>query len=106
MSTRRMPASLRESLGEEAAFGLMELLGSERAEWSQQVLNTAADRFERRLAEEIGSVRVELHAGLASVHAEIAMARAEHIKWSFVFWIGQVAAIAGLLAFMLRGVGR
>ena len=23
------------------------------------------------------------------------------LKWSFLFWIGQVAAMAGLLAFML-----
>jgi hypothetical protein len=106
MSAKRMPGSLRESLGDEAAFGLLELLGTERAEWSDHVLNTAADRFERRLAEEIGSVRVELHTGLAAVHAAIATARAEHIKWSFVFWIGQVAAMAGLLAFMLRGAGR
>ena len=40
------------------------------------------ERFERRLAE----TRVEL------------------LKWSFLFWIGQVAAIAGMLAFVLRSL--
>jgi hypothetical protein len=24
------------------------------------------------------------------------------LKWSFLFWIGHVAAVAGLIAFMLR----
>jgi hypothetical protein len=28
------------------------------------------------------------------------------LKWSFVFWIGQVVAMAGLMSFMLRGAGR
>jgi len=28
------------------------------------------------------------------------------LKWSFLFWVGQVAAVAGLLAFMLRSAGR
>jgi hypothetical protein len=32
--------------------------------------------------------------------------RANLLKWSFIFWVGQVAAIAGLLAFMLRASGR
>jgi hypothetical protein len=29
-------------------------------------------------------------------------ARLEMLEWSFAFWIGQVAAIAGWLAFMRR----
>jgi hypothetical protein len=40
------------------------------------------ERFERRLAE----TRVDL------------------LKWSFLFWVGQVAAIAGMLAFVLRSL--
>jgi hypothetical protein len=27
-------------------------------------------------------------------------------QWSFILWIGQVAAMAALLAFMLRGLPR
>ena len=27
--------------------------------------------------------------------------RVELLKWSFLFWVGQVAAMAGLLAYML-----
>jgi hypothetical protein len=38
------------------------------------------------------------------VRQELSTTRVDMLRWSFVFWIGQVAAIAALLAFMLRGV--
>ena len=89
----RVPAALRTRLGDDATFGLIEMLATERDDWSQQVLSTAADRFERRLAEELSKLRTELVQ-------EIVTTRVDMLKWSFVFWIGQVAAMAGLLAFM------
>jgi len=97
-----MPAALRERLGDTATLGLLELLESEQHTWSEHVLSVATDRFERRLTEEISGLRTELHDGLASVRAEIATTRVELLKWSFAFWVGQVAVMAGLLSFMLR----
>jgi hypothetical protein len=103
---RRIPAALRGRLEDDATFGLVELLDSERKEWSEHVLSVASDRFERRLAQELGAFRVDISAalseGLTAIRQETATARLELLKWSFVFWIGQVAAIAGLLAFMRR----
>ena len=99
---RRIPAALRGQLGDDATFGLVELLDSERKDWSEHVLSVASDRFERRLAQELGSFRAEFSEGLSAVRQEMATSRLEMLKWSFVFWIGQVAAIAGLLAFMRR----
>ena len=64
------------------------------AEWSERVLSLATERFERRLTQEVSSLRVEL-----------AQMESRLMKWSFLFWAGQVAAMAGLLAFMLRGIG-
>jgi len=138
----RVPAALRHRLGDDATIGLVELLDSERKDWSDQVLSVAADRFERRLSEELSILRVEvrtalhdglaqvreelaqmrqeltheMHSGLdsvrgdtvsvraeiASVRAEITASRVEALRWSFVFWIGQVAAMAGMLSFVLR----
>jgi hypothetical protein len=40
------------------------------------------------------------------LHKEIGGQRVESLRWSFLFWIGQVAAMAALLGFMLRGVPR
>ena len=105
MASSRVPAAVRIRLGDDATFGLIELLDSDRKEWSEHVLSVAADRFERRLTEEISHFREEiregLHNGLTSVRQEIATTRVEMLKWTFVFWIGQVAAMAGLLAYML-----
>ncbi len=84
------------------------------------MLTAEAERFERRLIEEISSLRaemyrelhalrLELHDGLADVRQEMSALRqemtamrADILKWSFLFWIGQVATIAALLSFMLR----
>jgi regulation of enolase protein 1 (concanavalin A-like superfamily) len=98
----RVPGALRARLGDDATFGLIEMLDSERKDWSDQVLTAAADKFERRLSEELSVLRVELHDGLSSVRQELATTRVEMLKWSFLFWLGQVAAMAGLLGFMLR----
>ena len=97
--------ALADRLGPDATFGLMELLETERTHWSEQVLSASADRFERRLTEETSKLRVELHEGLAGVRQELATTRFELLRWSFLFWIGQVGAMAGLLAFMLRRAG-
>lgn len=91
----RIPAVLRAHLGDDGTFGLIELLEAERKDWSQQVLGAAADHFERRLAEELSLFRHE-------VVREMATTRVEMLKWSFLFWIGQVAAMVGLLAYMRR----
>jgi hypothetical protein len=104
--SRRIPAALRGRLEDDATFGLVELLDSERKEWSEHVLTVASDRFERRLAQELGAFKADvskaLNDGLAGIRQDTATARLEMLKWSFVFWIGQVAAVAGLLAFMRR----
>ena len=103
---RRIPPPLRSRLEDDATFGLVALLDSERKDWSEHVLSVASDRFERRLAQELGAFRSDvskaLNDGLAGIRQDTATARLEMLKWSFVFWIGQVAAVAGLLAFMRR----
>jgi hypothetical protein len=128
---------LQERLGRDATLGLVELFDAEREKWKEDVLNTAADRFERRLTEQVSGARVdfagqlsalreELHRGLAGVRVELheglaacragfesgqsalraeiqsgqSALRADLIKWSFLFWVGQLAAIAGLLAYI------
>ena len=82
------------------------------------------DRFERRLVEEISSVRLQLtqvEASLrkdmtamgasirkdmaemgATIRQDMATNRAELLKWSFLFWVGQVVAVAAIMGTMLR----
>ena len=61
-------------------------------------------RFDARLAEHGARLEAGLAAQAARLEGRMADLRAELLKWSFLFWIGQVAAMAALLAFMLRGL--
>jgi regulation of enolase protein 1 (concanavalin A-like superfamily) len=63
------------------------------SEWKKDVLESATDRFERRLTEETGMLRIQ-------------MARMESrlIRWMFVFWLGQLGITLGVVATILRAV--
>ena len=91
MSSGRLSAALGQRLGHEAANGLVEFLEAEK----ETMLNVAAERFERRLTQEISGLRVDLVRELHGMRADL-------FKWSFLFWIGQLAAVIGVLTFMLR----
>jgi len=106
MSIVDVPEALAKRLGDEGTQGLVTLLDSSRQDWTEAVLTTAVDRFEYRLTSEVSALRLDVTKELSGlrqdVTREIATVRVEWLKWSFLFWIGQVAAMAGLLAFMLR----
>ncbi len=93
-----VPGPLRTKLGDSASEGLSEMFSLYH--------QIADDRFERRLTAEIGSLRLEMYQGFAGLRQEIATVRVELLKWSFLFWAGQLAAIAGLLSYMLPAAGR
>ena len=98
MDTLIVPGPLRSKLGDSASEGLNEMFSL-----YQQI---SSDRFERRLTEEIGALRLEMHQGFGGLRQELATVRVELLKWSFLFWAGQLAAIAGLLSYMLPPAGR
>ena len=96
-------------------------------EGQNDMLAEASERFEQRLiavaAElraDIGrggplrqdmttmdaGIRVALTEGLSKIRVEMTDMRVDVLRWSFLFWISQVAATAALLAFMLRAFGR
>lgn len=62
-------------------------------EWRDDVLTQATQRFEFRLQSELAAFRVD-------VTKEFAAMRVENLRWSFTFWITQLAAIAALLTYM------
>jgi len=128
MSIAQVPEALAKRLGEEGTEGLVAVLDSTRQDWTDSVLTAAVDRFEYRLTTEISALRFdvsreisglrqdvtreiaavrqdvtrEIAAVRQDVTRELAGVRVELLKWSFLFWVGQVAAMAGLLAFMIR----
>ena len=48
------------------------------------------------------ALREDLVKGFSEIRAEMAALRVELLRWSFAFWIGQVAATAGLMALLIR----
>lgn len=67
------------------------MLDSVLREWKNDVLETAADRYERRLSEVEGRLRLEI----TRMHASL-------IKWMFVFWIGQFGVTLSVIALLMR----
>ncbi len=87
-----LPA-LRSRVGNDGLLELHGLLESAQRDWKEDVLETACERFERRLSEEVGSLRVEM----AQMHGSL-------LRWMFVFWIGQLMTTLTVVAMILRTV--
>jgi hypothetical protein len=106
--TARLSHKLHQTLGDEAAEDLVNWMQQVDAQRAQ--LATRADLAELRLATQadFAELRQEMQAGFAELRQEMAHleTRLERrigdlIKWSFVFWVGAVGAIA-MLAGVLR----
>jgi hypothetical protein len=106
--TPRLSRKLQQTLGEEA--------GVEFVNWMHHVGARVADTVTRGdLAEvreamraDLAELRQEMQVGFAKMHEEMARLEtrferrfSDLIKWSFVFWVGAVGAIA-MLAGVLR----
>lgn len=124
MVTPNLGLRLRDTLGPEASQDLSRAF----EEVQNDMLTMTTDRFEGRLIA-VGSelrseiyqtqselrqemarmdagIRVVLTEGLSKIRIEMSEMRVDVIRWSFLFWIGQFAATAALLGFMLRSGGR
>lgn len=93
-----VPKVLREKLGEEGADALVELINVANSQTKADVLTFVEEKFERRLSEEMSKVSVEF----AKVRQEMAELKADLIRWMFIFWVGQLGAILGILFAFFR----
>lgn len=113
-------ARLREKLGFDESDDLAAALEDSRVD----MLVASQERFEARLSvvsteiraelartqaelrQEIANgdagLRIALAEGLSRLRSDMSDLRVGVLRWSFLFWIGQVAATAALLSFMLR----
>lgn len=91
MAIISVPKPLREKLGEEGSDALIELLNRQTESEKGDIIQLVEEKFERRLSEE-----------MAKVNERISAVQANLIKWMFLFWIGQVGAILGILFAFFR----
>ena len=105
--------TLKQSLGEEQAQIVVEGMKTqvrEALENSKSVLATKEDLFGLRseLKEDIASLKIELTGAMAALKVELKAdiadsniktekMRSDIIKWMFIFWVSQLAAMFGLL---------
>lgn len=90
-----IPKSLRESLGEEASEDLIELLNSSAAHTHDSLTTVVEEKFERRLSEELAKLRVEISAQINKTHVSTN-------RWLFLFWVGQIGVLSGILFAFFR----
>ena len=78
------------------------MLDRQEENTTNSVTETAADRFERRLTEEASRLDNRISGVESGLRVEIQKSKSDTIKWMFIFYIGQVAALGGLLFALLR----
>ena len=97
-----IPDALREKLGPEGARALAELLNEASVRTRDNVIEIAASRFESQLAEEIGGLRTEMYQLHADLVSRVGAFEGRITRWMFVFWIGQIGALLGILFAFFR----
>jgi len=124
MEIDQVPVALQAHLGPQASGGLLELLDRSRRTAREDVITACTERFDQRLVEETSGLRVQIaqvesrlrqeiarvESGIrkdmaelrASLREDIAAGRVDLFTWCFLFWIGQVLAVGGMLGVVLR----
>jgi hypothetical protein len=97
-----VPKPLRERLGEEGAEALVQLINQATEVGKGDVVAVVEEKFERRLTEEASKLRAEIGHLRGEMIERIESVRSELIKWMFVFWVGQIGAMVGILFAFFR----
>jgi len=100
VDTLAVPAPVREKLGNAGSDGLVTMFADAHriaTESANRTVREAEERFAYRLNDEISRFRVEMVERIADLRFDV-------LKWNFLFWIGQLAALMGFLSFLLRDV--
>ena len=86
---------LKDKLRNEGLIELDAALDKMGQQWKEDVLEVAADRFERRLAVELSQFRVEMSRELAAVRVDISASRLSTIRWVAGLLIAHAGVIIG-----------
>ena len=116
-----IPKALRDKLGEDGAEALVSLINQSDEKTKEDVIALSAEKFEvmlseeaskldRRITEEVAKLdrriteeSAKLRVEIAGNRIEIQAAKADMIRWMFIFWVGQIGAIIGILFAFFKG---
>ncbi|MBA7669722.1 hypothetical protein ES703_77855 [subsurface metagenome] len=109
MAVIAIPSILRDKLGDEGVEAFTEVIKEIDLEARKESITIVEERFERRLAEETGKVRTELRneigknrVEIEKIRVEVAASKADTLRWMFIFWIGQIGVLSGIIFAMLK----
>ena len=88
-----IPNTIREKLGDEGAEALTEIFNKIEENSKEDIIELAEQRFEKRL----GKLDTKIEKVKADLEVKIERVRADFIKWMFIFWVGQVGVLIGIL---------
>ena len=96
-------------MGNEDVDAFTEVIKEIDLEARKEAIAILEERFERRLIEEVGKLRVGLsseieknRSKIENIRTEVAVSRADTIKSMFIFWIGQIGVLSGIIFAMLK----
>jgi hypothetical protein len=92
--------ALRDRLGENGVRDLETYIEQHEENRRTDVVNQITERLDFRMNE--CAKRNEMFEGFSRVVDRMADMKVELLRWSFAFWIGQIAVIMALLSYMLR----
>jgi hypothetical protein len=107
METLLVPPPLRERLGAAGSDGVVMMFAEAYRIGTDQLdrrLAESSASSERKLAEVSASFERCLAAETAKVRLEMATLKFDLLRWNFLFWIGQLAALTAILSAMLNSV--
>jgi hypothetical protein len=87
-------------LGKETAENLTTFIGEKIS--SEVDIKTSILATKEDLAREVGNSKAELTKEIGNTNTKIESCKAEVIKWMFIFWVGQLAAMFGLIQLFLK----
>ena len=100
MKSTVIGAALRDRLGDDASRALADYVERSGEEWRDRVVDVCSARVEGKMHHYAD--RNEVVDGFARIATQMADMKVEILRWSFAFWLGQVAVMAALLAFMTK----
>ena len=86
--------ALRDQLGDEATRGLTDYVERTGDVWRTDVVQVWSDRMDARTQ--------HLDERFNQIVAMLADAKADILRWSFAFWLGQTLVTIALLGLVLR----
>ena len=103
LATTRLPSALREALGPAAADDLVTIVDEMRADRAELRAEFAAFRREMQVRFDAIDTRFDrVDQRFQTLETKLGDVKADLMKWSFVFWVGAVTAIAVLAGVLER----